>query len=315
MHNNDLQHLKENYINYCSYQRKLDSKTVKAYSLDLDQFFHFSESKNDPFSRNNLTEYLCHLNKKYQPRTAKRKLASLKAFFNYLVYEEILPNSPLSKIKTNFREPKTLPRTIPTSVIRQLLECMYQLEEGSTLTPLQRKHILRDIAVIELLFSTGLRVSELSHLKQDDVDLKSKTVRIYGKGARERILYVENEDVLAALTKYQSSFQSERTQSDFFFINNWGNRYSEQSIRNMIKKYAKSTDFSVDITPHMFRHSFATLLLEENVDIRYIQKFLGHSSIVTTQIYTHISSHRQRSILKEKNPRTLIVKGKLTNNQ
>ena len=306
MHNYDLKNLKENYINYCSYQRKLNSKTVKAYSLDLDQFFHFSESSDDPFSRNTLTEYLCHLNKTYQPRTAKRKLASLKAFLNYLVYEEFLPVSPLSKIKTNFREPKTLPRTIPTNIIRQLLEYMYQLEDCSALTPLQHKHILRDIAVIELLFSTGLRVSELSHLKQDDMDLKSKTVRIYGKGARERVLYVENEDVLTTLTKYQSLYQSEITQSGFFFINNWGHRYSEQSIRNMIKKYTKAIYCRITITPHMFRHSFATFLLEEDVDIRNIQKFLGHSSIVTTQIYTHISSSTQRNILKNKNPRNLI---------
>lgn len=306
MHNHDLKHLKENYINYCSYQRKLNSKTVKAYSLDLDQFFHFSESSDDPFSRNTLTEYLCHLNKTYQPRTAKRKLASLKAFLNYLVYEEFLPVSPLSKIKTNFREPKTLPRTIPANVIRQLLEYMYQLEDCSTLTPLQHKHILRDIAVIELLFSTGLRVSELSHLKQGDMDLKSKTVRIYGKGARERVLYIENEDVLTTLTKYQSLYHSEITQSGFFFINNWSFRYSEQSIRNMIKKYAKAIKSPVYITPHMFRHSFATFLLEEDVDIRYIQKFLGHSSITTTQIYTHICSCKQRSILKEKCPRAVI---------
>lgn len=309
MHNHDLKHLKKNYINYCSYQRKLNSKTVKAYSLDLDQFFDFSESSGDPFSRNTLTEYLCHLNKTYQARTAKRKLASLKAFLNYLVYEEFLPVSPLSKIKTNFREPKTLPRTIPANIIRQLLEYMYQLEDCSALTPLQRKHILRDIAVIELLFSTGLRVSELSQLKRDDIDLKSKTVRIYGKGARERVLYVENEDVLDALAKYQSSYQAEIAQSSFFFINNWGNRYSEQSIRNMIKKYVKLTGSPASITPHMFRHSFATFLLEEDVDIRYIQKLLGHSSIVTTQIYTHISSRKQRSILKEKNPRAIIIKG------
>lgn len=307
MHNHDLKHLKENYINYCSYQRKLNSKTVKAYSLDLDQFFHFSESNGAPFSRNTLTEYLCHLNKTYQPRTAKRKLASLKAFLNYLVYEEFLPVSPLSKIKTNFREPKTLPRTIPANVIRQLLEYMYQLEECSTLTPLQQKHILRDIAVIELLFSTGLRVSELSHLKQDDVDLNSKTVRIYGKGARERVLYVENGDVLAALAKYHNFYQPEITQSDFFFLNNWGYRYSEQSIRNMIKKYAKSIDAPESMTPHMFRHSFATFLLEEDVDIRYIQKFLGHSSIVTTQVYTHISSNKTRNILKTKNPRNFVL--------
>lgn len=306
MHNYDLKHLKDNYIIYCSYQRKLNSKTVKAYSLDLDQFFDFSESSGDPFSRNTLTEYLCHLNKTYQPRTAKRKLASLKAFLNYLVYEEFLPVSPLSKIKTNFREPKTLPRTIPANVIRQLLEYMYQLEQCSTLTSLQHKHILRDIAAVELLFSTGLRVSELSQLKKDDIDLKSKTVRINGKGSRERILYIENEDVRSALTKYQNSYKPEITQTGFFFINNWDHRYSEQSIRNMIKKYAKSINSPVPITPHMFRHSFATFLLEEDVDIRYIQKLLGHSSIVTTQIYTHISSSIQRNILKNKNPRNSI---------
>lgn len=162
--------------------------------------------------------------------------------------------------------------------------------------------------MLELLFATGIRVSELSFLKPEDINFTDKTLKIYGKGARERILYIENPDVIEALQVYKKAFRSEMKSCGFFFINNWGTRYSEQSVRNMIRKYTDLASCSLHITPHMFRHSFATLLLEEDVDIRYIQNLLGHSSVTTTQIYTHISANKQRKILADKHPRNRILK-------
>ncbi|MNJ64298.1 Tyrosine recombinase XerD [compost metagenome] len=131
-------------------------------------------------------------------------------------------------------------------------------------------------------------------------------VRIYGKGAKERIIIISNPDVLAALKNYKTAFNQQIEDIGYFFINRVNNRLSEQSVRLMIIKYTKKANIAEHLTPHMFRHSFATLLLEEDVDIRYIQQILGHSSITTTQIYTHVSTKKQNDILTLKHPRNRL---------
>lgn len=165
---------------------------------------------------------------------------------------------------------------------------------------------LRDIAVLELLFATGMRVSELCSLSNSSIDLQDGVIKIYGKGSKERIIQVGNPDVLAAVNSYYCAFSNQIHKAGWFFVNRLGNRLSDQSVRNMINIYVELAEIDQHITPHMFRHSFATLLLEEDVDIRYIQQLLGHSSITTTQIYTHVTSKKQRDILTSKHPRNRI---------
>ncbi|WP_415929986.1 tyrosine-type recombinase/integrase [Zhenpiania hominis] len=305
MHN--YQQLFENYLDYCTLQKKLSSKTLKAYKIDLRQFLEYSSEAADPMSRRHLTQYIRYLNSTYKPKSVKRKLAALKAFCSYLVYEEVLPSHPFLKIRTEFREPALLPKVIPLDIIQALLKTVYEEEKNPQLSKRQHKHILRDIAVLELLFATGIRVSELTYLKPEDINLTDKTLHIYGKGSKERMLYIENPDVLKALILYQEEFAGDIETCGYFFVNCRKARYSEQSVRNMIEKYVTMIEYPQHITPHMFRHSFATLLLEADVDIRYIQGLLGHSSVTTTQIYTHISSSKQRKILATKHPRNQIL--------
>lgn len=297
-----LQTLKENYLLYCRSQKELNAKTLKAYRIDLTQFIAFSASSDNPFSRENMNAYLSMLHERYQPKTTKRKIASLKAFFHYLEFEELLENNPFNKIRLSFREPQRLPKTIPANTIQTFLSTIYH-ESRQESTPGRKKSILRDIAVIELLFATGVRISELCSLKYQDIDMENHSLLIWGKGAKERILQIGNPDVISALSNYMESFQNEISQSGWLFVNRLGNRLSEQSVRLMINKYVELADIPMHITPHMFRHSFATLLLEADVDIRYIQKMLGHSSITTTEIYTSVSMHKQKEILTEKHPR------------
>ena len=140
-----------------------------------------------------------------------------------------------------------------------------------------------------------------------DVDLLEGTIKIYGKGSKERIVQIGNKDVLASLINYENAFTDKIRSTGYFFVNRLQRRLSEQSVRLMINKYVEKAGLSNHITPHMFRHSFATLLLEEDVDIRFIQKLLGHSSIITTQIYTHVASNKQRDILTSKHPRNRIL--------
>jgi integrase/recombinase XerD len=232
----------------------------------------------------------------------KRKIASLKAFYTYLEQEEIIEDSPMRKIRTEFREEKVLPRSIPYSVVQSLLGSMYA-KKSTEGTISKRKLLNRDIAVVEVLFSTGIRISELCNLKQKTIDIEQGILCIKGKGSKERYLQIGTEEVLKQLKEYKRHWEKELEESEFFFLNRYGKQYSEQSARRMIQQYTREAMIEMHITPHMFRHAFATLLLEEEVDIRFIQKMLGHASITTTQIYAEVALKKQMEILKMKHPR------------
>lgn len=302
----ELKTLIDNYLEHCRYQKKLNQKTIKAYNIDLKQFSEYMICTNGELNRNCLSNYITLLHKEYCPKSVKRKIASLKAFFSYLQYEDILSENPFIKIRVKFQEPFILPKTIPINTIQLLLATAYGILKREENSEYQRNTILRDIAVLELLFATGIRVSELCSLTNKDIDLFEGTVKIYGKGSKERIVQIGNTAVLDSLKNYKNAFFDRINNIGCFFVNRLHSRLSEQSVRSMINKYINIIGISSHITPHMFRHTFATLLLEEDVDIRYIQKLLGHSSIITTQIYTHVASSKQRDILTLKHPRNKI---------
>lgn len=299
----------QEYLFFCTNQRRLDEKTIRAYTNDLLQFRAFCQEGSLMVPRKTLESYVIGLHQKYKQKTVKRKIASLKAFYNYLEMEEKIDANPLRRIRMDFREEKVLPRTIPAVQVERLLTFMYSLQNDKDLTPWQRKNVERDLAVVELLFATGLRISELCHLRPDRVDLEQGILCIRGKGSKERYIQIANTAVLHQVKKYRAHWRKEIQTEQFFFLNRYGKRYSEQSARKMIKKYARQAGICLNITPHMFRHTFATLLLEEDVDIRYIQKMLGHSSILTTQIYTEVASRKQMEILKTKHPRNRMRVG------
>jgi integrase/recombinase XerD len=247
------------------------------------------------------------LHKSLRPKSVKRKIASIKAFCNYLKYEDIIEDNPFVKINVKFQEPFLLPKTIPLCTIQTILSTAYGKLSQPKSSKFQHSVYLRDIAVLELLFATGMRVSELCSLKPNDVNLKNGYIKIFGKGSKERLIQIENAEVLRSLVNYEKAFYDKILKADYFFVNKLCNRLSEQSVRFMIKKYTNEAQIAQHITPHMFRHSFATLLLEEDVDIRFIQRLLGHSSIVTTQLYTHVTTNKQKYILSTKHPRNKLV--------
>ena len=274
------QELIDEYLYYCLKQRKLDEKTVRAYQIDLRQFSEFCVQKKLVTEKAVIRQYILHLHESYKQKTVKRKVASIKAFYSYLEDEEIIDDSPLRKIRTEFREEKILPRSIPYSVLQSLLSSMYSKKSIES-TIYERKLLNRDIAVVETLFSTGIRISELCNLLQKNIDIEQGIFCIKGKGGKERYLQIGTEEVLVQLKKYKRHWEKELDASEFFFLNRYGERYSEQSARRMIQRYTQEAMIEIHITPHMFRHAFATLLLEEEVDIRFIQKMLGHASIMT----------------------------------
>lgn len=293
----------ETYINYCSLQKRLDEKTIKAYKIDLSQFTN--DMKNislDQILPQNLEKYIEKLNSNYKPKTVKRKIASIKAFFHYLEYKEIIDVNPFNKLQIHFREPVILPKTIPLYTMELLLSTIYQ-QQNMAHTYYQKRNAIRDAAVTEFLFATGIRISELCNLSKSDVNIHEGTILIYGKGDKERRIQIGNPEVLELLKGYKNEFADEIEQCGHFFANQSGKALSDQSVRRMIKKYTKLAAIEQHITPHMFRHTFATSLLEADVDIRYIQEMLGHSSINVTEIYTHVAIAKQRDILTNKHPR------------
>lgn len=290
------------YIEYCKHQKKLDYKTINAYRSDIEQFILYINNSKQ-VSKEELNSYISYIHSQYKAKTVKRKIASIRAFFYYLEEEERIDNNPFHKIKTKFKEEIILPKIIPRNMIEQLLKYLYKKEQLCEIHPWKKRLILRDIAVVETLFATGLRISELCGMQSRAFDMETGILCIKGKGRKERYLQIGNDDVLALLKRYRETFQKEIQIHGFFFVNRYGEPLSEQSARRMLHKYAKEIWEDMDITPHMFRHSFATFLMEEDVNIRYIQKMLGHASITTTQIYTYVALEKEREILRNRHPR------------
>ena len=240
------------YLEYCEYRKELDGKTLKAYRIDLRQYFEYV-CVDEP-DKEKIEEYITHLHKSYKQKTVKRKIASIKAFYNYLEETEIIAESPFRKIKVKFKETVTLPRIIPREEIEKLLNHMYQcLNENDKVS---HKHMLRDVAVIEVFFATGARVYEISNIREDSINLNTGLIRLMGKGGKERYVQISNTSILEVLKKYYDENEQAIKKSGYFFVNNRESRYTEQSIRLMLKKYTKQAGIERNITPHMFRHPY-----------------------------------------------------------
>ena len=293
----------EEYLDHCINQKRLSQKTVNAYRIDLTQFQKRMALQHLlTITQDDLEEYIKNLHAKYKPKTVKRKVASMKAFLRYAEYHGIICSNPFTRIQSKFREPQTIPRIIPLAHVQQILRFVYgQIVDGRTMY--RRRNAIRDAAICELLFATGVRVFELCSLSPNDFNFGENTVFIHGKGAKERMLHIGNPQVHNALINYKQNYTKEISMCNHFFVNQKGRPFSDQSVRRMLNHYTSLMNMEQHITPHMWRHTFATALLDAEVDIRYIQVMLGHSSIQTTQIYTHVSMAKQRDILCKKHPR------------
>ncbi|MCK6641871.1 MAG: tyrosine-type recombinase/integrase [Bacteroidia bacterium] len=299
------------FLFHCQYEKKLSSKTLKAYSTDVAQFMQFVGHRKlsqpvttiDKQVLKNLLEHLDGM----KPKTLKRKVATIKAMFNFLEFEDEIQINPFRKLKIKIKEPKMLPSVMSLSEVQNILNvastATRKFKDKSSYEYFER---LRHLAVLETLFATGTRVSELCFLQATDVDLETGHVKIMGKGSRQRIIQICHPETLSILTSYRKIVRQRFGETSYFFINRLGQRLSDQSVRFMVERYSLKAGISKKVTPHTFRHSFATLLLEQNVDIKYIQTFLGHSSISTTQIYTHVNSVKQREILARNHPRLFM---------
>ena len=297
----------EDFLCHCQFEKNLSPKTIKAYKTDLKQLLEFVQNNGyseiiQKLDKEILKTYLKQLSN-FKPKTIKRKVATIKAFLNEMELEEVIVVNPFRKMRVQIKEPATLPTVMNSSEVEKLISAVWDDRSLYQSDSFQYSQVMRDIAVIELLFATGMRVSELCNLGISDIDFATYTIRINGKGNKERLTQVCNSEAILALTRYHSLFKEKIMDNGYLFLNRIDKRFSEQSVRHLIKKYVGKTGLKKNITPHTFRHSFATLLLEEDVDIKYIQHLLGHSSIMTTQIYTHVNMQQTTKLLNLKHPR------------
>ncbi len=288
-----------NYIDdfeiYLSFEKHLSKNSVLAYISDIEEFFLFlgKEIKIENISRETLIDFIIGLNEnQISNRSIARKISSLKCFFTFLLKLEILEENPVDLIDS----PQYL-KKLPNYMSVEEVEAMVCQDDTSPAG-------VRDSCIIELLYSCGLRVSELCGVKIGDISFENSLIRVFGKGSKERLVPVGK----AALKRvrnylsYRREISDRKIPADYLLISRLGKKLSRISVWSIIKKRALIAGIEKDVTPHTLRHSFATHLITKGADLRAVQEMLGHADISTTQIYTHVSSELLKDTHKKYHP-------------
>ena len=295
------------FLRSCGIDKNLSNLTIRAYKTDLSQLEAFAAQcgvkEVTAIDVLLIQGFVAHL-KEHQvclDSSIRRKIAVIRAFLKFLEAGGSISQNPMVKMRLSFRCQQRLPSVLTRNQIEAVLRAAktpeYSADRRSQLSP------LRNYALLELLFFTGARISELLRLDIDDLDLDAGFTKINGKGRRERIIYIGCEPVLAALRRYLTIRVAVETCDRALFLNSRLTRLSVYSAEVIVRKSAEAASISMRITPHMFRHTMATMLLENGADLRSIQDILGHASIRTTEIYTHVSGDRKRQVMREFHPR------------
>jgi integrase/recombinase XerD len=294
-------------------------KTKAAYISDLAQFQDFVGESFDILSLKNtdMERWVANLKSKgYSPASIRRKITVLKVFCTYWVRQGLLIESPFWRVKINFGRVVQLPRTLTEQEIQNLLtqtqknystlkNSQNKIEFGSQIkkqSPFRDYLVLRNIALLELLFATGMRVGEVSAINIKDFISAEASFKVKGKGGRERLAFIVDKVTVKIQQEYLKARQQVQTESSALFLNARGSRLSPQGIANVIRQLRRDSGIERHITPHMLRHTVATLLLRNGVDIRVVQEFLGHASISTTQRYTHVAKEHMIRELQTRHP-------------
>jgi len=321
----------QQFLNYLKFEKRFSEHTAKCYSADLSQFVDFLNASDSGMMPSEPTllssqqagpataiatetatkvdqlllsaqtgevrSYLAYLNQKqYAKATIARKLATLRSFYKFLVKINRLGSNPVTPVRTPKQE-KRLPRFLEYEEVKKLLET----------PPMDNWLGARDRAILETLYSTGVRVSELVALNMDDIDFLGEVVHVRGKGKKERIAPISSSAL--QVIQHYIEFRNKRAQSNsnfdskVLFVNKHGQRLSTRSVRRKMDKYLKMSGLDMAISPHTLRHSFATHMLNNGADLRSVQELLGHQSLSTTQIYTHLTTRKLKQVYDNAHPR------------
>lgn len=289
----------QSFIHYLTVEKGLSKNTLESYKRDLKQFIAYlrksEQSKIEEISRQNIVSYLMVLREQGKATsTISRSMASIRAFFQFLLRDQKIISDPSIHLET----PK-IERRLPKVLSIAEVEALLQAPQSSTAFG------QRDRAMLELLYATGIRVSELISLSLEDVHLQMGFVKCLGKGSKERVIPL-GRVAIESLEQYIQVGRhklDKRKRSKALFLNHHGNPISRQGFWKIIKKHAKDAGIEKDIMPHTIRHSFATHLLENGADLRSVQEMLGHADISTTQIYTHVTKTRLKDVYSKAHPR------------
>ncbi|MFP4083245.1 MAG: site-specific tyrosine recombinase XerD [Candidatus Aminicenantes bacterium] len=285
------------FLDFLSVEKGLSFNTVLSYSRDVKKLFDFFKKEKIPWEKAREEDLIRFIHQQSKaglsPRSSARLVSSLKSFYKYLVLDDIISKDPA----VNLSSPKIwikLPRFLTVEEVNRLLS---QPDESSL-------RGIRDKALLELLYATGLRVSELVSLRLKDINIKDGFLLCRGKGGKERIIPF-GASAVQALQKYldQARPQFLKKPHDSLFLTSRGGQFTRQGFWKLLKSYAEKAHLDINISPHILRHSFATHMLERGADLRSVQLMLGHTQITTTQIYTHVTRQRLRKVYQKYHPR------------
>ncbi len=288
--------MNENLINkftdYLRFEKKYSENTISSYKRDLSKVDKYIKKNFKTLSKNDIQAYIQYISKEENSSSVSRNISTLKSFYKFLEINKYCKNNPIFTI-TNPKKRQKLPKVLSEEEVNKLLDIN-----------LNTDYDYRNKAMFELMYSSGLRVSELINLNVNDIDLMNSTVRIFGKGSKERIVPLNNyaSEALKNYILYHRATLFKHGENNYLFLNNHGNKMTRQGFFKILKKIALENNIKTDFSPHTLRHSFATHLLKYGADLRSIQELLGHSDISTTQIYTHITSERLQKNYEEFHP-------------
>lgn len=292
-----MENEKLKFIEYLQNELNYSENTVNSYLMEINKFEAFvKENKLDykNFTRNEIREYLKYLDgQKLKSTSISKNLSSLRSFYKFMVNEGVVENNNFLLI-SNPKKEKKLPNFLSEIEIEDLLD-IYDLNTYDG---------IRNRLILELLYATGVRVSELVNIKLKDINYYDKSILIMGKGSKERIV-LYGEYTKSLLEKYLNESRNvylDTKNSDYLILNKFGNRLSVRSVQKLIEKSTAKIALKHKVTPHTIRHTFATHLLNHGADIKSVQELLGHESLSTTQIYTHITNERLRNVYLNTHP-------------
>ncbi len=307
----------DRFLRYLKTERDASPNTIDNYRRDIFQFKEYvipescSFISDSTFTIHTARKFMMELTKKELARNSiLRKISSLRSFCRFLIREDVLANNPFSGLNTP-RKPRSLPHVFSTQEIDKLLsapEGYWNRAENSKSdnTNYNQFAIARDKALLEVIYSAGLRISEAVGLRKDDIDFYSRSFVVRGKGKKERFCMLGRPAITslkAYLTERQNMNLGRKQDTGPLFVNKFGNQITSRSVQRFFKLYLREAGLAFDLSPHALRHSFATHLLDAGADLRSVQEMLGHANLSTTQIYTHISPERLLSAYKKAHPR------------
>jgi tyrosine recombinase XerC len=280
----------EKFIRYLEIEKNYSKHTLLNYKLDLEDLGRFlKDSKIEDVDYLTLRKYLVHLKERnLKQKTVSRKISCLRSFFRFLCREGYLKENPIVSLSSPKSE-KYLPLFLTEDEITKLIEAPSTEDERG----------LRDRAILETFYSTGIRISELVGLNISDIDFIAAVIKVSGKGKKERLLPIGDK----ALSAIRAYIDKRKSKEDSLFLNKNGRRITDRGVRDVVKKYIRIASLRSGISPHTLRHSFATHLLNRGADLRSVQELLGHANISTTQIYTHLTTEKLKSVYDKAHPR------------